>query len=341
MHDPIRWGIIGCGDVCEVKSGPGFYKASHSALVAVMRRDGAKAADFAARHGVARSYDDAQKLIDDPQVDAVYIATPPGSHRDYALRVASAGKPCYVEKPMARNARECREMIDAFDAAGVPLYVGYYRRMLPRFVQVREMLQAGKLGTITGVNYRNSRPFKPGPTDAWRMSAAESGGGNFLDVGSHLLDLVDHLIGPLAGACGHAAGYSEHLVEDCVTVSAQLPGRAIFSGHWNFASCTNEDRLEITGTRGRVAMSCFGSEPIEVLIDGERSTLDGSLPQHVHQPVIQTIVDELLGRGTCPSTGRSALRTSEVMDAALSEYYQGRDDDFWTRERTWKHPKNG
>src|SRR3954452_10240835 len=97
----IRWGIIGCGDVTEVKSGPGFQKATGSALVAVMRRDGDKARDYARRHGVARAYDNADDLIQDPEVDAVYIAPPPSSHADLALRTSAAGKPCLVEKPMA------------------------------------------------------------------------------------------------------------------------------------------------------------------------------------------------------------------------------------------------
>ena len=121
----IRWGIIGCGNVTEVKSGPGFQKAQHSALVAVMRRDGALARDYAERHGVPRWYDDADALIADPDVDAVYVATPPDSHAEYALRVARAGKPVYVEKPMALNHAQCRVMIDACRAAHVPLFVAY------------------------------------------------------------------------------------------------------------------------------------------------------------------------------------------------------------------------
>ena len=84
---PIRWGIIGCGDVTEVKSGPGLQKADGSQLVAVMRRDAEKARDYAKRHNVPRAYGDAQELIDDPEVDAVYVATPPGSHAEYAIRV--------------------------------------------------------------------------------------------------------------------------------------------------------------------------------------------------------------------------------------------------------------
>src|SRR5690349_8649652 len=136
----IRWGILGCGDVTEVKSGPAFQKASNSALVAVMRRDGARAADYAKRHGVPRWHDDAEALIRDPEVDAVYVATPPGTHLELALRVAAAGKPCYVEKPMARSAGECARMIEAFERANQPLFVAYYRRALPRFVRAKELI---------------------------------------------------------------------------------------------------------------------------------------------------------------------------------------------------------
>ncbi len=150
----IRWGILGCGDVCEVKSGPAFQKLEGSALQAVMRRNGELARDFAKRHGVSSAYDDAQQLIDDPKVDAVYIATPPGSHEALARKVAAAGKPAYVEKPMARNHAECERMIEAFDKANVPLFVAYYRRALPRFLKVKELIDDGQLGRITGISAR-------------------------------------------------------------------------------------------------------------------------------------------------------------------------------------------
>src|SRR5690348_3615465 len=112
MHT-IRWGIIGVGDVTEIKSGPAFYKADHSQLVAVMRRNGDKARDFAERHDVPHWYDDADALIHDEEVDAVYIATPPDSHESYTLKVAAAGKPVYCEKPMARTYAECQVMVEA------------------------------------------------------------------------------------------------------------------------------------------------------------------------------------------------------------------------------------
>ena len=140
----VRWGIIGVGDVTERKSGPAFYKAPHSELVAVMRRNGDKAHDFAERHGVPRWYDDGDALIADPDVDVVYISTPPDTHKEYTLKVAAAGKPVFCEKPMARNFAECREMIEACDAAGVPLWVAFYRRSMPRFLKIKELLEEGR-----------------------------------------------------------------------------------------------------------------------------------------------------------------------------------------------------
>src|SRR5690554_6383941 len=99
MHT-IKWGIIGCGNVTEQKSGPAFQKLPGSSLVAVMRRDGDKAADYAKRHGVDRWYDDAGDLIKDPNVDAIYIATPHSSHLEYTLLAAKAGKSIYCETPL-------------------------------------------------------------------------------------------------------------------------------------------------------------------------------------------------------------------------------------------------
>src|SRR5688572_4404129 len=192
-RDTIRWGIIGCGDMTEVKSGPGFRLAERSELVAVMRRDGAKAANYAKRHDVPRWYDDADKLIRDPEVDAVYVATPPGSHLEYALRVAAAGKPCYMEKPMARSAAECQQMVDAFARAGQPLFVAYYRRGLPRFRKILELIESGRLGRLHAVSHvyqgRAQAPQPGGPKvprAGWRESVEESGGGLFLDLGSHV-----------------------------------------------------------------------------------------------------------------------------------------------------------
>jgi 1,5-anhydro-D-fructose reductase (1,5-anhydro-D-mannitol-forming) len=331
----VRWGIIGCGDVTEVKSGPGFQKAVGSQLVAVMRRDAAKAADYAKRHAVSRWYSNADALIADPEVDAVYIATPPDSHADYALKVAAAGKPAYVEKPMARHGAECDQMVEAFARARLPLFVAYYRRRLPRFLKVQNLIQSGELGRITGVSYRLLAPHHRSP-ESWRIEATLAGGGHFLDVGSHALDLIDYLLGPLSKVVGNAANLaSPYAVEDTVSLSFRTEVGALGAMLCDFASEMRDDTLQITGTAGQVTFSVFGSDPVRFESAQGQQAFDLPNPPHVAQPLIQSVVDDLIGRGACPSTGESARRTSRVMDAVLGEYYGGRDDAFWQRAETW------
>jgi predicted dehydrogenase len=339
-RDIIRWGILGCGDVTEVKSGPGFQKSAGSQLVAVMRRDAKKAGDYARRHGVPKWYADAGTLIRDPEVDAVYIATPPGSHLELALQVAAAGKPCHVEKPMARNATECDQMIAAFARARLPLFVAYYRRAQPRFLKAKELI-AGRLGRVTQVHYQFTDPRHAAKADdlPWRLDAENAGGGFFLDLGSHTLDLLDFFFGPLADVHGHAANLaSAYEVEDTLAMSFRTPAGAPGTAAWNFAGQVNktEDYFQLTGTEGRLTFSTFGNEPLRLeLAGGAVEEFPFTPPPHVAQPLIQTVVDDLRGQGTCPSTGESAARTTRVMDRVLDSYYGGRADAFWTRREKW------
>jgi len=131
----IRWGMIGCGDVTEVKSGPGFQKAEHSSLVAVMRRNADLARDYASRHQIPKWYTNADELIRDDEVDAVYIATPPAFHKDYTLQVAYTKKPVYVEKPMAMDFNECQEMLSICKKNNVPIFVAYYKQHHQRMIR--------------------------------------------------------------------------------------------------------------------------------------------------------------------------------------------------------------
>jgi predicted dehydrogenase len=333
----VRWGIIGCGDVTEVKSGPGFQKATGSELVAVMRRDGEKAADYARRHGVARWYDDGEKLIADPLVDAVYIATPPGTHEMYAMKVCAAGKPCYVEKPFSRNAPEARRMVDAFAAKKLPLFVAYYRRSLPRFVNAKQIIDSGMLGKIHIVEYRytDSQMCEKLSPIPWRLQAEHAGGGLFLDLGSHVLDLLDFLLGPLTGSNGHSKNAGKHFdVEDEVSLNFTA-GAAIGSATWNFIAEHREDEFRIVGEDAELKFSCFSNAPLTIKRkDGRVETQEIPHPPHVQQPLIQTIVDELRrvpGMAGCPSTGVTALRTQEIMDIPLVGFYGGREDGFWKR----------
>ncbi|MEM6986927.1 MAG: Gfo/Idh/MocA family oxidoreductase [Pseudomonadota bacterium] len=318
----LCWGILGCGDVTEVKSGPAYQRVDGISLGAVMRRDADKAADYARRHGVPKSYADADALIGDPAIDAVYIATPPASHCELALRVAAAGKPCCVEKPMANSVAECDAMNAAFAKAGVPLIVAYYRRSLPRFQRVAEWLNAGRIGEVRHLRWDFCRPA----TDAdlrgelgWRTDPAVSPGGYFDDLASHGLDLFDFLLGPLVDVAGRASNQQGlYATPDAVIASWRHESGATGSGHWHFGADRGEDRVTVIGSRGRIHFSVFAPADIALLTatDSEQLVLED--PATVQLPHVENIRRALAGEGEHPSTGESATRTARVMAAILA-----------------------
>ena len=318
----IRWGIIGCGDVTEVKSGPALQKARGSALVAVMRRSGDLARDYARRHDVPRWYDDADALIHDPDVDAVYVATPPSSHKDYTIRCAKAGKPVYVEKPMALDFDECRAMIDACRHANVPLFVAYYRRALPRFLEIKRLIDSGAIGEVRTVSATLLRPPDPRVTRGaplpWRVRPEIAGGGLFLDLGSHMLDFLDFALGPISDVQGIASNRGGlYPAEDIVTGTWRFSSGAHGVGTWCFTAAESRDHTEIIGSAGRIEYSTFESTPVVLTTSDGTREIPIANPPHIQQPLIQLIVDALDGRGTSPSTGDTAARTSLVMDQML------------------------
>jgi 1,5-anhydro-D-fructose reductase (1,5-anhydro-D-mannitol-forming) len=332
----IRWGIIGCGNVSERKSGPAFNAIEGSVLQAVMRRTPELAKDYAQRHGVPVWYSDVDQLLADPTIDAVYIATPPGSHCSLALQACKAGKITYVEKPMARCYAECQQMVTAFEKANLPLFVAYYRRALPRFLRVKKLLAEQTIGQVSSITLRYcSQHFQHIPQPVpWRYKSEFAGGGLFLDLASHTLDIIDFLFGPMQAVAGEASQRVPGTdVEDTVALSFRSPDGIVGTGTWNFASFTNEDRIEITGTLGRIALSTFGDTPVEIHSAQGLSLFEERNPETIQQPLIQTIVQHLAGGEPCPSTGASAARTSWVMDQALLSYYGTREGDFWHQPR--------
>ncbi|PSR55614.1 oxidoreductase [Adhaeribacter arboris] len=321
----IRWGIIGCGDVTEVKSGPAFRKIPNSQLVAVMRRDGAKAQDYARRHGVPKWYDNAQALINDPEVDAVYIATPPDSHHDYTLQVAATGKPVYVEKPMARTYAECQEMITACEEAQVPLFVAFYRRCLPSFLKVKELVDTGAIGEVRFVNINLYHPIQSNLETnnlPWRVQPDIAGGGLFFDLAPHQLDILDYILGPIASASGQTANQAGlYPAEDIVTAQFRFQSGVLGSGTWCFtvAETQRTDQMEIIGSKGKITFAAFDKVAIQLETGDGKKQFNLPPPVHIQQPFIQTIVEELTGQGECPSTGVTAARTAWIMDQIVGK----------------------
>lgn len=347
----IRWGIIGCGNVTERKSGPAYQQTAGFLLHAVMRRDAAKAQDYAKRHQVPLWFSDADALINHPEIDAVYIATPPDSHLLYALKVAAAGKICCVEKPMALDGAECAQMIAAFERAGQPLFVAYYRRSLPRFLQVQQWLQQGSIGNIRHVHWAFSRT--PNPADVagasgWRTDPTKAGGGYFVDLASHGLDLLMFLLGDITDVQGMVLNQqriypAEDAVTACWQFAAQPDGsKALGSGFWNFAAETRRDEVEIIGSSGSIRFAVFDEVPLQLITTAEHKlaaniaaeshiskcntskssghniiSLQIDHPTHIQHFHVQNIARHLAGQGQHPSTGYTAKRATEVMAQIL------------------------
>ena len=324
----IKWGIIGVGNVTEMKSGPAFYKTAHSELVAVMRRDAEKAADYAQRHGVKKWYSDASALIGDPEVDAVYIATPPDSHARYAMEAMRAGKPVYVEKPMARNYAECLEMLKVSAETAMPLWVAYYRRTLPAFLKVKELLETGAIGKPLAVNirlYKQATERGKTPEEMhWHVFPEIAGAGHFFDLASHQFDYLDFLFGPVTKVAGNAVNRAGlYPAEDTVSASWQHESGVIGSGSWCFVTdkLSEKDEIEITGESGQISISCFSPGVVKLATRDGITEMGFTNPQHISQNLVKQVVDELRGFGKCDSTGISAARTNWVLEEIVSDYY--------------------
>ena len=319
----IKWGILGVGDVCEKKSGPAFQNIEGSQLVAVMRRTGALAADFAKRHGVPKWYDDAEKLIQDPDINAIYIATPPDGHAHYTFLAAAAGKPVYVEKPMARNHSECLAMITACETAGVPLFVAYYRRALPNYLKIKDLIAEGAIGDIRFVDVKIHKPLHPDivgqshTVNNWRTQPDIAGAGYFYDLASHQLDFLDFLFGAIVKAEGIAKNFGNlYAAEDTTLGIFAFENGVLGMGSWCFAASENSglDKTTIYGSKGTITFPFFSDFDVTLNIDGKNAKIfKFDIPLSIQQPLIQTIVNELHGIGKCPSTGVSGARTNWAM----------------------------
>lgn len=320
----IKWGIIGCGDVTEVKSGPAFQKANNSELVAVMRRNGKLAKDYAKRHNVSKWYDDAEKLINDSDVNAVYVATPPSSHKQYTVMAANAGKPVYVQKPMALNTKECEEMIEVCKANGVPLFVAYYRRALDRFLKIKELIDSKTIGEVRFVNINFQDVIKESNENLpWRVDPKISGGGHFVDLASHMLDLLDYVLGPIKVVRGMASNQAGiYPAEDIVTGAFLFENGIHGLGSWCFSSFERIDQTEIIGDKGKIVYSTFDNEPIKLTSANETIEFKIDYPQHIQQPLIQLVIDDLNGITKCPSTGKDGMQTTWVMEEMIKNYYK-------------------
>lgn len=317
----ISWGIIGCGDVTEVKSGPAFYKVKNSELVAVMRRDAVKAKDYALRHKVPKWYADANSLINDPDINAIYIATPPSSHEEYTIAALQAGKPVYVEKPMAVNAVSAGNMMKAAAEKKGKLVVAHYRRAQPLFQKIKGLLAEKAIGEIRFARLAfYKKPLSSAELNtektAWRIDPVLAGGGLFHDLAPHQLDIVYHFFGEVDKASGLANNQASlYAADDMVTGSILFKNGVQFSGVWcfNVAEQDEEDSCEIVGDKGKIKFSFFKQQPVTV-IAGKKEIFSFDTLQHVQQPMIEQVVNYFLDEGPNPCSAEEGVKVMKLID---------------------------
>lgn len=321
----INWGFIGCGEVTEKKSGPAFNEVEGSQVVAVMSRSENKARSYAERHHVRKWYTDASELIEDPDVNAVYIATPPSSHATFAIMAMRAGKPCYIEKPLAASYNDCIRINRISEQTGVPCFVAYYRRYLPYFQKVKEIIENGTIGNVVNVQVRFSVPprdldFQSGKEMPWRLQPDIAGGGYFYDLAPHQIDLLQNLFGVITRAHGYPANrahlyQAEDTLSACFFFESGIPG----SGSWCFVGheSAKEDCIEVIGEKGSLSFSVFTYQPIEVITSEGKNSITVPNPPYVQLPLIKNVIEHLQGIGKCDCTSVSATAVNWVLDRVL------------------------
>ncbi len=330
----VKWGFLGCGSVTESTSGPAFGRIANSTVHAIMRRTLPRAKLSAERLGAKKWYDSVDMLVNDPEVDAIYIATPPGCHLDHALACCRAKKPAYIEKPFARNFTEATAITDAFEREHVPLFVAHYRRALPRFLELKRIIDSGEIGIVRDVHVRLMRRFADDKDHPWLFSPELSGGGKFFDIAPHTIDLLVFLFGLFQNVHGNAITTKDarHL-EDVVVFSFETSTHVLGTANFNLVADTKKDELRIYGSLGSVSATIHGDPPYVIRgISGDREVAIRN-PTYIEQPMIEEVVKFLLGSQASPCFGREALETYRIIDIILSDFYGGRDGAFWTRRK--------
>jgi predicted dehydrogenase len=316
--EKIYWGIIGCGNVTEVKSGPAFNKVEHSSLMAVSRRDPDKLADYVKRHHIPLSFTNALDLIQSEKINAIYIATPPDVREAYAIEAMQLGKPVYLEKPMALNLAACKRLKAASEKLGIKLSVAHYRRNLPLFMEVKNILEQGDIGAIKEVQITMLKKTDKAAKDPsnWRVDPSIAGGGYFYDLAPHQIDLVFYFFGKpksFSGTSTNKAGL--YKAEDFVQGTIELENGIVCKGLWDFSINGEEkDEFLIIGEKGTIRFPVFGLF-IEVESNGQVKTIPFEAPKHNQQNHIQAVVNYFLDKGENPCSAEDAILSMEVMES--------------------------
>jgi predicted dehydrogenase len=313
----VGWGLIGCGDISRKRVAPALRDLENCELVAVSRADAARAEAFAAEFGAKRWHADWRELVADPEVEAVYVATPVRLHAEQAIAAAEAGKHVLCEKPMALNVAECARMNAAAGANGVRLGVAYYRRFYPVVERIKAILESGEIGKAVVAQMNAFERFEPGPEHPrrWLLDKGQSGGGPMFDFGCHRVEVLLNLFGDVSQVKGLASNVLfAREVEDTASALLQFergPQAVLTVSH---AAREPQDTLEVFGSEGSVRSDVLNEGKLKVrTAAGER--LETHVPHpNLHSPLIEDFARAVVEGRPPRVDGRTGQKVSEILE---------------------------
>lgn len=293
----LNWGLLGAGDIARKRIAPAFREIANCELAAVSRSRAELAEGFAAEFGIDRWYSDWHDLLADPDVDAVYIATPVHLHAEQSIAAAEAGKHILCEKPMAMNAAECDRIIAACNANNVKLGVAYYRRFYPVIERIRIALASGEIGKPVFAQINTFEYFNPGHDHPrrWFVEKARSGGGPMMDFGCHRLEVLTDLFGKVNRSVSIIANVEfDRDVEDTAAVLLHFELGTCASLVVTHAARESVDTLDIYGSEGSINVASLNSGVIKIKTAAGEHEESHPPAANFHVPLIEEFADAVL-----------------------------------------------
>jgi predicted dehydrogenase len=327
----VRWGLIGCGDIARRRVAPALRDLPVCELVAVSRANFAQAESFAREFGAKSWYRDWRDLVKDPDVDAVYIATPVHLHAAQAVAAAEAGKHVLCEKPLALSTKECERMIAASEANNVRLGVAYYRRFYPAVERAKTILRAGEIGMPVVVQMNAFERFEPEPTNPrrWLLEKGLSGGGPLFDFGCHRVEVLINLFGSVKAVKGYVANILyRREVEDtaCALIRFEDGPHAVLSV--THAAREPQDTLDIFGSLGSIHVDVLNEGRLKIKTAGGERVEHHPPHQNLHQPLIEDFARAVI-EGRAPLVdGRVGLKVAKVIEEIYSDAETSAETSF-------------
>jgi len=326
----LGWGIIGCSEIAAKRFVPAVNQIREARLVAVLSRDLARAQQFADRHGIERAYADRAAFLRDPEVEAVYVASPPYRHCAEVLAAAEAGKHVLCEKPLALTGEECRRMVDACRRNGVRLAVAYPRRYYPKVQKARALLEAGAIGQLVAARVFLAGWDNPDPSEirAWRLVKALAGGGPLMDVGSHRLDLLAYLLGEPVDVLALADRLvHRYEVEDSAALLLRFRSnnhlvQVSAAFHWNLG--VRRDEFELLGTQGSISLTPLDGPDLVLRVGRDEERASFPPAANVQLPLVEDFTRRVLAGQDARFPGEEGMKASLMIDAAYESARTGR-----------------